>query len=342
MALSSLGSFKLSRVLWPALCTFLILCSLEELATIGEWRTSPCRARLLPLLSRPLSDDDAAAAEEENALLAGGGSPIPQKIWQIFFTRPGFPSIQHHVHDWLRQAPDYTYTLLGSQTAEAFVRTHYGDGERGAGRQDIVEAYRAAQNPALKSDLLRYLVLLVEGGVYSDVDTTPVAELGSWVPEERRPDVRLVVAVEHDELFNSGDEYGYPVQFSQWTIAAAPGHPVVADMVERAMAGLRDLVAAHNVTLDQLVHLPNYDVVNATGPIAWTEAVMRGIGAVDPEMTHPGNLSGLSEIRYFGDIMVLPIEGFMANVQRVAGGEDHFGLVTHDFQGAWKGGVTDP
>ncbi|RYP47486.1 hypothetical protein DL768_006458 [Monosporascus sp. mg162] len=108
-------------------------------------------------------------------------------------------------------------------------------------------------------------------------------------------------------------------------------------MVDRAMAGVRDLVAAHDVTLDQFVRLPNYDVVNATGPISWTEAVMRGIGAVDSEMTHPGNLSGLNETRYFGDIMVLPIEGFMANMQRVAGGEDHFGLVTHDFQGAWEG-----
>ncbi|RYP79330.1 hypothetical protein DL769_003011 [Monosporascus sp. CRB-8-3] len=159
----------------------------------------------------PPDNDDAAAAEEENALLTTGGSSIPQKIWQIFFTRPGFLLIQHHVHDWLRQAPDYT-----------------------------------------------------------------------------------------------GDEYGYSVRFSQWTIAAAPGHPVVADMVERVMAGLQDLVAAHNVTLDQL-------------------------------MTHPANLSGLNEIRYFGDITVLPIEGFMANMQKVASGEDNFGLVTNDFQGAWKG-----
>ncbi|RYO76062.1 hypothetical protein DL766_003787 [Monosporascus sp. MC13-8B] len=341
MTISSLSSLKLSRVLWPALCTFLILCSLDELVAIGGWRTSSCRAPLLPLLSRPLNNGDAAAVEEGNALPAAGGSPIPQKIWQMFFTRLRFPSIQHHVHDWLRQAPDYTYTLLGSQTADEFVRKHYGDGERGAGRRDIVEAYRAVQNPALKSDLLRYLVLLVEGGVYSDVDTTPVAELGGWVTAERQSDVRLVVAVDHDELFNSGDEYGYPVQFSQWTIAAAPGHPVVADMVERAMAGLQDLVAAHNVTLDQLVRLPNYDAVNATGSIAWTEAVMRGIGAVDPQMTHPSNLSGLNEIRYFGDIMVLPIEGFMANMQRAGSGEDHFGLVTHDFQGAWKGGVID-
>ncbi|KAI1634011.1 nucleotide-diphospho-sugar transferase [Biscogniauxia mediterranea] len=262
-------------------------------------------------------------------------------------------------------APDWTYTLIGDAGGSEFVDAHFG-----ADRPDIVATYRALgngtalfpnsnhhnnnhkKNLALKSDFLRYLLLFVRGGVYSDLDTRPLAPLGEWV-EVRAAPVRLVVAVEYDSPV-LGPTEAYPVQFGQWTIAAAAGHPVLACMIERALAGLRDLgllagdddsssspsPSAPPATPAQAQAGENA-VYNATGPIGWTECVMDGIRRTleHPERFRHANLSGIAGPRYFGDIVVLPDGAFAAALPPGSpepGNGDRVGLVSHAFRGVWK------
>ncbi|KAJ9156913.1 hypothetical protein NKR19_g4034 [Coniochaeta hoffmannii] len=50
--------------------------------------------------------------------------------------------------------------------------------------------FRALINPALKSDLLRYLLLSARGGTYSDVDTKPLVPLDLWLaPTLQKPTI---------------------------------------------------------------------------------------------------------------------------------------------------------
>ncbi|KAI1506704.1 hypothetical protein F5X99DRAFT_365238 [Biscogniauxia marginata] len=278
---------------------------------------------------------------------------ITKQIWQIFFSPPASTPPADTFQDiptWLPMAPDWTYTLIGDAGGSSFVEAHFGED-----RRDIVEAYHALgnssdgrnnshKNLALKSDFLRYLLLFVRGGVYSDLDTRPLAPLDEWVPAERRDSVRLVVAVEYDSPVLGPTEM-YPIQFSQWTIASAAGHPVMACMIERALAGLRGLGVVggsrNNGDSGGAVRPGENAVYNATGPIGWTECVMEGIRAAveSPESFRHANLSGIAEPRYYGDIMVLPDGTFAASLPpgspKPANG-DRVGLVSHAFRGVWK------
>lgn len=57
---------------------------------------------------------------------------------------------------------------MSSDGANAFAQKHYAD------RPEILEAFLSLKVPVLKSDLLRYMVLESEGGVYSDLDTVAI------------------------------------------------------------------------------------------------------------------------------------------------------------------------
>jgi alpha 1,6-mannosyltransferase len=262
---------------------------------------------------------------------------IPRHIWQIFFPPKGTSVLDKsflYSDDWISMAPGYTYTLVGDAEAAAIIDQHFAD------RPEIAATYNALRNPALKSDFLRYLILLAKGGTYSDVDTKPLVPLDDWILDtEHRAAARLVVAVEYDEAQHAVQGFTYPVQFCQWTIAAAPDHAVLARMVDRALAGLRDVAANQSTALDGAA-FSDFDVLNTTGPIAWTEVVFRALREADPSIESYADLAGIRSPRYYGDIVVLPLESFKADflddwgwtwLPRV-----HRGLVRHFFKGAWR------
>lgn len=262
--------------------------------------------------------------------------PIPRLIWQIFFPPAGDSTIDKdllHSNDWVSMAPHYTYTLVGDLEAAALIDNHFKH------RPEIDLAYHALVNPALKSDFLRYLILLVRGGTYSDIDTKPVVRLEDWIPPERRSTARLIIAVEYDEAQDSHpDDFKYPVQFCQWTIAAAPNHTVLARMVDRALAGLHDLAAVQGTSLNGTVFL-DFDILNTTGPVAWTEVVYRTLQEIDPTIAGYDDLARIRSPRYYGDIVVLPLESFRADYLDdwdLSWRKDRKPLVRHFFKGGWK------
>ncbi|KAH8193567.1 hypothetical protein TruAng_012267 [Truncatella angustata] len=84
---------------------------------------------------------------------------IPPKIWQILLPHPDNPATSSldaknlvDTPSWLVQNPGYGYILLGQKEADNFVNVHFS----------------ADADPAVKSDLLRYLMFFIEGGVYTD------------------------------------------------------------------------------------------------------------------------------------------------------------------------------
>lgn len=152
--------------------------------------------------------------------LAGRGHHIPPKIWQVMFTprqeeTGGYDFDANKIpytSTWLAKNPDYQYTLIGTEGANRFVRQHFSHDQR------VLDVHFGLRNHGPRSDLMRYLIMLVEGGVYSDTDVTCLRPVDTWVPERWRNDVRAVVGVE-------GDSLGGPVipgmvwdvQFGQWT-----------------------------------------------------------------------------------------------------------------------------
>lgn len=150
-------------------------------------------------------------------------------------------------------------TLVNRRGAERFIG-RYGT--------DVQAVYNAIQNTGMESDLLRYLILHAEGGVYSDIDTIALKAIATWVPEELQDQVGLIVGIESDRL--EGDAWAdipHWVQFCQWTIASTPGHPILDDMVREALLSVHGLSALHGLPLEELA--PTYfEVLNSAGPAA--------------------------------------------------------------------------
>lgn len=128
---------------------------------------------------------------------------IPSKIWQIFLTPRDVATgqtgdINHEklgdTASWIAMNPDHQYTLMSLNAADRFVKNNF------ASNWTVRRTYQQLRNPGLKSDLLRYLILSAEGGVYTDTDTLAFQPVDRWVPKEFRDRARVVVGIEFDKL----------------------------------------------------------------------------------------------------------------------------------------------
>ncbi|UKZ58174.1 hypothetical protein TrVGV298_012040 [Trichoderma virens] len=240
---------------------------------------------------------------------------IPANIWQIVLpkTQPflGDPNHVHvdvrqleHTASWIAMNPDWQYTLVGQKGGDEFVDSSFAHNPK------IAEVYHNISNVGQKSDLLRYLLLGVHGGVYTDTDTLALKPVDAWVPEALRNKARLIVGIEFDRR-DGGPWADIPhwLQFCQWTIAAAPGHPVFNKMVDRVLHSLDDLSALHGLPISQLKP-ESFEVMNSTGPAAWTDVVFEQLQEYNPQLTDTKDLSFMSEPTLIGDILILPIDGF--------------------------------
>ncbi|KAK0613911.1 nucleotide-diphospho-sugar transferase [Immersiella caudata] len=262
--------------------------------------------------------------------------PIPKRIWQIFCPLVKTEFLREsslHANEWISMSPGYTYTLVGTPEAEIFLAEHFSD------RPDIVATYHALSNYGSRSDMLRYLLLYVYGGIYSDIDTRPVIPPDTWLPADRRRDVNLIVALENDEAVDPNPkDFVYPVQFCQWTVAAAPNHTIFQRMINRMLTSLQDLADRQHTTLDK-VKFSDFDVVNTTGPVAWTEVMLGLLKDMNPKFDSYGDLVNTKTTKYFGDVAVLPLSGFRGEWYDEWGLSWDKGrrpLVRHFFAGGWK------
>ncbi|KAJ5813083.1 hypothetical protein N7447_010106 [Penicillium robsamsonii] len=270
-------------------------------------------------------------------------SLFPRNIWQIYLTPPNLsiadfeanPEQLSETLSWLAYNRDYEYTLVGDEGAEALVHQHF------QGNPTFLRIFRELKNTGMKSDLLRYMILSVKGGVYTDTDTINLKPIDLWVPEEYQEHTRVVLGVEFDRLNGSiFDEDLHPdMQFCQWTIAATPRHPIFDQMVDWAVTALQNFTIARGTTFSEL-HANTSEVMELTGPSAWTDVVFRQLQQYQPDLLSLTDLSGLKEPRLVGDILILPIDGFGMGQRHSNSTNDGTiptqAYVQHKFRGSWK------
>ncbi|KAI2622338.1 alpha-1,6-mannosyltransferase Och1 [Hypoxylon sp. NC1633] len=261
------------------------------------------------------------------------GPLIPRKIWQIYFNAK--EAVLGDTPSWLVKNVDYTYSLVGLDGGNRYVNQHYTH------NQELLQTYHAITNTGAKSDLLRYLILSVEGGTYTDTDTVAIKPIDDWVPPHLRHLVRIIVGIEYDALgAPPREDMQRELQFCQWTISAAPGHPIFMQMADRAIKSLHEIANAHDTKIEDL-HPTGVEVVNSTGPVGWTDVVFQYLQEVDSGIVRLGNLSGITEPTLYGDMLVLPIDGF--GMGQTHSNSTHDGsipeaaLLQHRFRGSWRG-----
>ncbi|TGJ84211.1 hypothetical protein E0Z10_g4581 [Xylaria hypoxylon] len=256
--------------------------------------------------------------------------PFPKKIWQSWKDDSDDPTERTvgFPHKWRTVNPRYRYERITDANCDAFVEDRFPS--------NLARVFISLTDPILKADLLRYLVLMLEGGVWADIDVLPHQPISSWIPEAYRNTTNLVVGIENDKHKTPiwpGSPYS--IQLAQYTILAKPNHPAITTLVDRVANNLARLFKGKKPT-DRVTFA---EVMSTTGPFAFTEVLMKYFTEVTG-VKHTGDeLDSITEPQLIGDVLVMPIDSFgwlPQNHQHGAG--DPSILVEHLFIGSWRAG----
>jgi alpha 1,6-mannosyltransferase len=222
--------------------------------------------------------------------------------------------------------PTFVHRVIPDEALPSMVQDLY------AAFPEVLQTFNLLPLPVLRADFFRYLVLLAQGGVYSDIDTTALKPVEDWIPQSvDRHKIGIVVGIEADPDRPDWKQwYSRRIQFCQWTIQSLPGHPILVDIVASIVEESMRMRKAGLLEKGQM----DRSVVEFTGPAAWTDAVFRFFNGLDSIITHE-NFTNQAQHQAVGDVLVLPITSFSPGVGHMGSqGVNHpLALVKHDFQG---------
>lgn len=261
---------------------------------------------------------------------------FPLRIWQTARTNlpSQAPQIQSQIQSWLDKNPSHIYTLITAARGLSYAQTHYSD------RPDLLSAFQSLQDPMLRADLVQYLFLLQDGGIYTDLDTICLKPISEWIPPQYDiKDIGLVLGIEGDALGGpiiAG--FSHPVQFATWTMAVKPNHFMTEMIIARVLSQLHALAERQNTTISG-IEADYMDVMDTTGPGVFAESIYAGLSQITNTTVTSANLTRMTQPRLFGDVLILPITSFGAGLghSNAGGVDDEMALVQHLFAGSWKG-----
>lgn len=256
---------------------------------------------------------------------------FPHKIWQIWKVNPiDFEQRDRDTaYTWLERNPDYQYEVLTDSNEFTYVQSRFGPD--GFNRPDIVDFYRNVRATIVRADLLRYMVMYAEGGVYADIDVEAIKPMSKFVPQRyNKRDIDMIIGVEIDEP----DWKDHPIlgqksrSFCQWTFVSKPQNPVMMDLIENIMVWLRRVADRQKVGISDVV-LDFDEIITGTGPSAFTNAIIKHINRNRPisQQVTWDAFHDLSESKLVGGVLVLTVEAFAA-------GQGHSDSGNHDARSA--------
>ncbi|QMW48355.1 hypothetical protein G4B11_011873 [Aspergillus flavus] len=314
--------------------------------------------------SRPETIVDAAKLATQRATLSPQRkiphSEIPlivHQTWKNTHVETWSPLMRQSATRWLQavEESEMAYFLWDDEGVAQFVKSFEPELE--------VQFYSLPSNVE-RSDVFRIIVAKWIGGIYGDMDTEPLRNPSSWITTDdlrnwedsetnqtykAADPIRAIVGLEadcppeSDAYWRMG--YAEPVQLTQWSLAAAPGHPIFQTFLDRLSANLRNTTSRRSSrihgTEDQAA-LNRIDPLLLTGPAAFTEAVKGWLETTTGLRWNA--LSGLTDggqSKVVGDVLVLPITGFspgrgMYGNMGSKSVDDPSARLFHHAQGSWR------
>jgi len=191
-------------------------------------------------------------------------SHIPKIIHQIYLGGD-LPSLfQKNIQLQKSRNPDWSFVLYDDEKAEEFIVKHYGY-KMLEKYLSIDEAYAVA-----RSDLLRYLLLYVYGGVYLDVKSSFKKNISSVI----HGDESYIISQWRNGPSDIHEGWGLHTElgfikggeFQQWHIIAAAGHPFLKEVIKQVVYEIDHYSARRTGT-------SGIGVFRLTGPIVYTKTI---------------------------------------------------------------------
>ncbi|KAL2135953.1 hypothetical protein VTI74DRAFT_6181 [Chaetomium olivicolor] len=260
-------------------------------------------------------------------------SAFPKKIWQSWKTDPlNFDKRDSDTaRTWTLKNPSHRYEVLTDANDMVFVEAHFGAGSA-INRPDIVDLYRTVNITIVKADLLRYMVMYAEGGVYADIDVEALKPVDRFIPARYDPaDIDMIIGVEIDQPeFRDHPILGQKcMSFCQWTFVCRPGLSVMLRLIENIMAWINGVAAKQGVAVSEVV-LDFDEVISGTGPSAFTAAVLEEMNKAVPaggKKITWDTFHAMDESKVVSRVLVLDVEKFAA-------GQGHSDSGNHNARGA--------
>ncbi|KAJ4378591.1 hypothetical protein N0V85_008969, partial [Neurospora sp. IMI 360204] len=258
---------------------------------------------------------------------------FPKKIWQSWKVDP-YNMVARDLNTaktWTTKNPGHRYEVLTDNNDMVYVEEQYGP--QWINRPDIIDFYRSVNISIIKADLLRYLIMYAEGGVYADIDVEDLRPIKRFVPErywDSLSEIDMVVGIEIDQPeFRDHPILGSKcMSFCQWTFMCKPRLPVMLNLVENIMTWLNSLASKQRVHLSEL-QLDFDEVISGTGPSAFTIALLKEMNRISSggkEITWD-NFHAMDESKVVSRVLVLDVEAFAA-------GQGHSDSGNHNARGA--------
>ena len=225
---------------------------------------------------------------------------IPKIVYQSWISRKMAPKMKANLKKWSSMnRKSYRFVFFDDKEQRDWMMENCNE---------YWPAWNAMELPVARADLFRYCLLYVNGGVWSDVDMSPLRPLSDFID----PSAELIVV--HDGGM-PGDEFLYNA-----FMAAVPRHPVL----KRAM----DIVKEHyKLRLEE-------GAVICTGPHVLWRALNDTISGQVPPKTFVGfdkkrrieylSFTGEEIVNTKHELMNAKYDGYLDDAT-LHGGEPHYG-----------------
>jgi mannosyltransferase OCH1-like enzyme len=260
---------------------------------------------------------------------------FPRKVWQSWKVDPtNFEDRDaERVRSWIALNPDLRYEVLTDGNGEAYVEEVFG--RSGFNRPDIVHVYKSLNARIIQADLLRYIIMYAEGGIWADIDVEALQPFRNFIPAKyHETDVDMIIGIETDEPgFKDHPTLGSKAQsFVQWTFACKPQLPVMLSLIEHILVWLQGISEKEGKPIGS-IELDFDEVLTGTGPSAFTDAVLAQMARSERRNVTWNEFHNLDESKVVGRVLVLPSEAFAAGTGHSKSG-NHGGkgaMVKHHF-----------
>lgn len=255
---------------------------------------------------------------------------IPDKVWHLATTDHISKQQREWISSWTATNPSFRQELLTDRSGEAFVRAHYQET-----RPDIVEIYESLPIPILRADLFRYLIVLAEGGYWSDLDVSSEISAANWVPGEyKHQNIDMIVGLEFDFEWR-GPDTEVASQFCSWVFLAQPLSRNLQVIVDAVVHALKKVASDNQVPMSKITLEMLSDVVNVTGPKIMTIAILESLEQLLGRPVDDRDSSGIKHPKLVGDVLIMSGVSAVA-IQNGSPRDQGDVHITHHYEGSWK------
>lgn len=209
--------------------------------------------------------------------------PVESNIFQLWRSQDVSPEVEELMTRWRDANEDHDYVFLTLQEAEALVVDFLRPTV-----PEIVDALRFMPHDRLKFDYLKFILIFLQGGVYSDVDTIDIKPIRFWW-ENSMFKTKFWVGVDSD--YNDEkwfEHYARRLTFNTNIFRAKSHHPLLRRVIARiAFITFTQKDAIKTMDWEQLykqVDSNGTPLVQFTGQLVFTDAVFEYMNELEDQI----------------------------------------------------------